>query len=334
MTTWKEAAKYFGRYLIQLPGKYEPGSKPHIFLFSTRRSGSTLLRDMIYTQRGYNYIDQPFDLHQFNPHKKLLPELPSSQVVFEQEQDYEKIKHYLDQLLTRKAVYRSQWDIFSDYYNWQWEAYVVKILNAKVNIDWFKESFDAKIIYSVRHPVATSFSIMNRNWGFTTSAYLNNETFVKKYLSEAMLELSYEVEEHGELLDRHVLNWCLENLEPLRLWKERDWLTISYERMVLDPAHTAKRICESCNLPDYETMMAVTDKPSRTTLKGSRADIKANGSESRMASWMKKIDSETSRRLTRILDTFKIDLYTMDDPFPQKEFDEKISLVREKEPVI
>ncbi len=69
-----QKVSFWGRYLLQLPSKYVQNDLPHIFLFSTRRSGSTLLRDLVYSQPGFNYIDQTFNAIIYNHYSYLFPQ--------------------------------------------------------------------------------------------------------------------------------------------------------------------------------------------------------------------------------------------------------------------
>jgi len=59
-------------------------------------------------------------------------------------------------------------------------------LNALPFIDWFDEKFNIKIIYLIRHPIPTSLSIIQRNWGNNLEAMLQNSYFTKKYLNKKM----------------------------------------------------------------------------------------------------------------------------------------------------
>jgi hypothetical protein len=118
-----------------------------------------------------------------------------------------------------------------------------------------------------------------------------------------------------------VLEWCLENLVPLRLWRERDWVTVSYEGMLSEPERQAKRLCERLHLPDWEGIVAALEQPSRTTVSQSRQAIMSQGPQARISSWEQRVDAEQRRKVAAILDAFEIDLYNADSPYPQADFD-------------
>lgn len=315
---------YWIRFILQLPSTYVPSGKPHIFLFSTRRGGSTLLSNVIYSQPGFNYINQPFDLYQANPHKHLLPRVKSSQFIYLNERQRSAFKNYFDRLLTREYVFDSQWQLWDKNYHWKWSCYVVKILSAKAMIEWFEETYatQAKIVYSTRHPIPVALSIIQRKtWGVIAEAYLSNAHFVEQYLSERLVAFGYDILKQGSLLEKHVLEWCLENLVPLRKWPEKSWVTVSYEKLVTEPEQTAKRLCCKLSLRNWGKMVEVIGKPSYSTTWPSQKSILTKGPEARLSSWKKKIDEDMVKRIACILDNFEIDLYKADDLFPKHEFD-------------
>ncbi len=100
--------RHYTRRLLQTPTTYvhDPAAdKPHVFLFSTRRGGSTLVRNMIYSQPGFNYIDQPLDLseRQFNPYRNELPNPPGSQFISISEEQNTLLFKYFQNFTYRKV---------------------------------------------------------------------------------------------------------------------------------------------------------------------------------------------------------------------------------------
>lgn len=318
-----ETSKYLIRYLIQIPSYYKKSSKPHIFLFSTRRGGSTLLRDIIYSQKGFNFIDQPFDLTQYNWNVRRLPQVKLGQFITLTPAEQEQVKAYVHGILDRKYVFRSQWQFWKGGYHWSWERYVVKILSAKSLIHWFEDTFptEIQIVYMTRHPVPTSLSIIKRNWELTTNAYLENEWFVDTQLSNVMLSLIQQIIRSGTELEKHTLNWCLENLIPLRSWRISGWLTVSYERLLTDPYYSIQRLAQVLNLSEPEKMLSTLAIPTRTALSDSKQKIISNGAQARLNTWQKQVDSRTIVKLNNLLEAFEIDLYNADSVIPISDFD-------------
>lgn len=321
---------YHGRYLIQLPSIYRPSGKPHVFIFATRRGGSTLIRDLIYSQPGFNYIAQPFNVWQYHPYTHYLPELGLGQYTCLSASEKSILKDYLDKLLSREYILRSQWQFWKKSYHWIWERYVVKILAAKAMIGWFEDTYSkvADIVYMTRHPIPTSLSAIKRGFFPTAAAYyLKNISFKERFLSGETIDLGNEILKNGSLLEKSVLNWCLENIIPLRLWKQKSWVTVSYESLVLKPQETCARLCQELNLPNPEYMQNTLYQPTRTTSKSSKEAIHESGPQARMRKWDEYIDEDTLSQVATILNSFEIDLYRVDDPLPKPEFD--LSLTNE-----
>ena len=320
----KNGIKYFFRFILQIPSIYRSSNKAHIFLFATRRSGSTLLRNMIYSQPGFNYIDQPLDVLHFNPYIKCLPCTELNQYICLNESEHTKIRKYLDKLLSREFIIRSQWQLFNKNYHWTWDRYVLKILTANAEIEWFNCAYKnkIKIVYLTRHPIPAALSAVNLNWGLTVAAYLNNEKFIRKYLSKDCLDIALNIMRNGTELEKFVLNWCLENLVPLRNWKSNNWMTtVSYERIVSDPRYSVQRICQSLGLDDPDRMIEMVMKPSRTSTKISRKRILSNEPLKIISAWRKLVNASDLESVDRILKEFRLHLYSAHDLFPDENFD-------------
>jgi len=293
-------------------------------MFATRRGGSTLLRDVIYSQSEFNYISQPFNHYQFNPYMRFMPEGKIGQLISLQETDKRELKQYIDRLLERKYIVRSQWKIWAKNYHWRWERYVLKILAAKAMIDWFTDTYreTARIVYMTRHPIPSALSIIHKKFRFTAKAYLCNEHFVKSELTDDLINFAYQILDSGTTLEKYVLNWCLENLVPLRRWEYRGWVTVSFERLVLEQRHTAARLCEKLDLTDIDRMIETISRPSPTTTRASKSSILAMGPQERVSYWIKGIDEDILQKVAKILEAFQIDLYDAGDPLPKAKFDE------------
>ena len=318
-----ETGKYLIRYLLQLPSCYKPSGKPHIFLFSTRRSGSTLVRDIIYSQSGFNYIDQPFDLTQYNQHIRQLPQAKLGQFINLTNEEEKQVERYVRGILNRQYVFRSQWQLWNGQYKWCWERYIVKVLTAKGLIHWFESTFkdQIQIIYMTRHPIPTSLSILNRRWGLTTQAYLENETFIRDYLSDSKISFTWDILRSGSKLEHHVLNWCLENLVPLKGWSNSNWLTLSYEKLLTDPHYSTRRLCQKLDLKEAQKMLTTLNVPTRTAVHASKVKIIAQGAEVKLGTWQNQISSSEIRKINAILEMFEIDLYQAHKILPRENFD-------------
>ena len=319
----KEVSKYLLRFLLQIPSLYTPSGKPHVFLFSTRRSGSTLLRDLIYSQPGFNFIDQPFDITQHNWHTWHLPQVELGQFITLTPSEAKIVESYVHGFLNRKYIFRSQWQWWNGRYHWRWERFVVKILTAKSLIHWFENAFqnNIQIVYMTRHPIPTSLSIIKRKWPVTTEAYLKNGWFVDTHLTNKMVSFAENVVRSGSDLENHVLNWCLENLIPLKGWQNSNWVTISYEKLLADPYHSVHRLCNKLNLQEPEKMLETLHIPTRTAVEESKQRIIADGAQTRLDAWQNHISSKDIQQINMVLETLEVDLYQAQKSLPVSLFD-------------
>jgi hypothetical protein len=234
------------------------------------------------------------------------------------------VENYFNRLLARHYVVRSQWRLWSKSYHWVWNRYVVKELNAKALMPWFEHTWSqrAKIVYMTRHPLASAASTLQKKWQHTAGIFLHSPEFCRQYLDTAMAQLSQQIIEGGSGLEKFVLDWCLENLVPSRLWQSSSWLTVSYEALVSDPLAACQRICSRLDLPDLDRMVQVAGIPSPTATKASRQQIEERGAHSRLDAWMREIAPGELAKLSRILDTFQIGLYNVHSCYAQAGFDQ------------
>jgi len=149
------------------------------------------------------------------------------------------------------------WSPTSEFFRLVTDRRVLKVIWAPAIAEWLEtEDFGFQIVYLLPHPIATAVS---RKRGVSTSggwakarskrakpfpikaaAYLVDEGFVRAHLMQPQVDIGWEVLRHGSLLERHVLDWRLENMVPLHVLRDRhpDWLVLTYEELVLSPRRT------------------------------------------------------------------------------------------------
>lgn len=315
-----EITKYYikdilGRFSIKVSS-----NRKDIFIFATRRGGSTLLMEMIQSQKGVNFVDQPLDIWCYNPYKRWMPNVLLEGISDLGETGLNQLKSYFENIVLkgRLRVY-SQWNIWDKDYKFFWDCLVVKILNAPYLIDWFADNFDVHIVYLVRHPIPTALSIIKENWGCTAKAFLNNSWLKENFLSDEQLATSRMILEEGTKLDKFVLEWCFSNLYPLKVFKERSWLTISYEELLLRNRKVSDLICERFELEDPEKMSKRVFKPSKTSSKQSQQDIESLGPAYLINRWRNEVDDKIQDKVMEILTVFDINAYTKMSAMPSEE---------------
>lgn len=314
--TLRERIEYYIKAALGSICIYNLNKKP-IFIFSTRRSGSTLLMEMIYSQPNVDYINQPLSLWNYHPHlKKIFRPNKNRFISLNSEIENKKILMYFQDLLSGKLRLHHEWNIFDSKFSWYVNRLVVKELNAKSFIDWFSKNFDIEVIYLIRHPVPTALSIIRRKWGNTARAFLENDYFCRNFLDKEREIFCRNILDKGTLLQKFVLEWCLDNLHPLKRYPQRPWLTLTYEELVLRPRKISQLICQRFNLPDCRTMEKCVSKPSRTSTKVSKEKIKQLGHCSLLNDWRQLLKIKDIEQTEQILDLFGINEYSARHPYP------------------
>jgi hypothetical protein len=317
-TPLKLACKQLAKEVVWLLSRHAPGAQKDICLFSSRRGGSTWFMEVIASNRGVRYIDQPFSLYRFSPgHLGRLPVRHHSQFASLPGRTEEQFSAFVRDLLAGTVQVNAPWEVWHPTFHWRTHRVVLKILAAKPLIDWFDRTFDVHIVYSTRHPIPTALSVMRNGWGLTVRSYLQDEQFASNHLNDRQLDYAWDLLRAGTPLQQHMLNWAVENLVPLRLLPKRpQWLYASYEEALLAPEETLERLETTLHLPDRDRMFRQIGTASRSTRKlvsATRAQDDARGA---LASWRKHVTEEDERVAFEVLDRFGIDLYRFGHDLP------------------
>jgi len=290
-----------------------------IFVFSTRRSGSTLLMRMIYSQKKVDYVDQPLDLWKPHPCFEDIPRPTYSQYITLDEHDKKTLREFFDKVISGGIRIRNQWDITDVNFSFRVNRLVVKILNGLPMIDWFSKEFELDIIYQIRHPIPVALSTLKRGWGNVASAYLEDEQFCEEHLDATKVDFGRKVLRQGSRIQQFVLEWCLRNTYTLRRFRKRSWLTLTYEEVVSRPREVSELICHKLDLPNHSRMREVIETPTATTTSSSKQAINDSGSVSLVDRWMHELSPEEVSEAADVLEVFEIEVYSASDPFPHSE---------------
>ena len=277
-----------------------------------------MLMRILHSQPGVDYIDEPLNLWRLHPHFQRLPHPPSGYFISLTDSQEERLYAYLQALLSGKLRFRHRGNLLDPGRTFLVRRFVVKNINATPLIDWFTEKFNADIVYLVRHPGAVADSLVRKGWGSAARAYLNDEVYCKRYLIAEQKQLAQKILEQGSSFQQCVLEWCLDNLLPLSLRKERSWLTLSYEELVTRPLEMSKLLCERLRLPDAERMTKVLQLPSRTTSADSRQVVQTEGAKALVTRWLKRTNPGDLEGIEELLDAFGVDIYKADSPYSSK----------------
>jgi len=306
------------RLIEQHNSVHVPDPRPNVLLFSTPRSGSTWLMELILTQSGFKPCDEPFDLRQEHVNRYL------SQVgVSEWEHLYDRahaeiLADYLRGVadgrihVTDRFFFRNRFRILT-------RRVVFKILHAgEDRINRWRDTCNARVLYLIRHPLPVSLS---RKSLPRLATFLGGD--YGAHFDREQVRLGREIAESGTHLERSVLDWCFQNALPLRQ-RTSDWTVVSYEQLVLDPLPLIDRLCDALHLGQPARMqrrLGVASASSRQSDARTRDMLRDGrlGADNRtrlLEKWRAQIDEDQEGRLMEILSHFGLDAYRAGSALP------------------
>lgn len=309
---------------VWLLTNHEPGSRPDVALFATRRGGSTWMMEVINAAPGFRSLDQPFSVMTANltpGHYRRMPKYPSGEIVCPAPEQFDELRAHVEDLLAGSLPVNAPFRPWADDFRWRTSRQVLKIVGAKSLIVWLDDEFDLDIVYLTRHPITQALSCIRNGWSLTVRAYLDNPRFVDEHLDSRTESLAHDILASGTDLDRFVLNWGLENLIPLRAAPDRpDWTVLSYEDCVLRPDDVARELASAVDLGDPEELLAAINRPSRSSrlsTSSRRTAIELGDATLLLRRPLERVPLEDRRQAMTVLGELGIDLYQPGESGPR-----------------
>jgi LPS sulfotransferase NodH len=293
-----------------------PWQRP-ILIISTRRSGSTLLLELLYTQDGMTYSDQPLDAYHYSPTHDKLPQAYLSQFMHPTQAQEQQLTHFFSALFAGRRQRNAPWNWFHPHHRWVVNRLVVKEVNSHSLIDWFAAHFAVDIIFLVRHPIANALSLVERRWGYLAEAFLQNDAFCAAHLTAAQKNECLSVLARGTALQKYALEWGLANRYPLAVCRERTWLTLTYEELLMRPQAIVALLAERFALSAPERMVQQLRQPSKNSIGASRALIQYKQPQHLLARWTEQVTpAEADEVMDLLTGVLGISAYRADSPYP------------------
>jgi len=295
-------------------------SKKDILILSSPRSGSTWLMEILYTQPGIKYINEPLgknilDSNKFIPIKTRWNYITLSK--------YEKKILYEYFVKDDIIRYFGPINIFNSNYNFFTNRRAFKVIRANCLIEWFVNEFDIHIIYLIRHPIPQALSCIKRKHHCEIQEYLEDETFVNDWLSSDQLKYINKILKSGSQLEKFVVEWCLDNIIPLNVSKtNKRILVLTYEEVVLKPMEVFNQLYQRLNLENLDKMISKIKIPSKVTdssTEKTKKKIQDGDSNFLISKWKNEISKEKEKNLLLILNKFGIDTYKYNHLLAKKE---------------
>ncbi len=293
---------------------HRPDGRPNVFLFSTPRSGSTWLMELIWTQPGFKYCNQPLSL--FNPHVRKHLGTDRWEALYERGST-PTLERYFRQICEGRVRFANPSPLRGHYRPVTHRIVFKEIHGCADRIDWFGDTFNARVAYLIRHPIAVSISSERFPM---LDAFLG--TAYRDHFSHEQLALADRLALEGSPLERGVLSWCLQNAVPLRE-ASQEWAIVTYEQLVVDPQPVIDELAVKLELPAPQRMTDALAVPSvNVKIKSSEETqrlLYETGMDRRpdlVDKWRRRVDANDEARAMAILDAFEVDAYTRGDVFP------------------
>jgi len=300
------------KYLIKsLCNHHKQGAEKNIFLFSVPRSGSTWLMELIASQPGFKYYDEPLNIRRANVKKvgifkhweALIPGGGNDDLSLS----------YFRNLSANKLGFMNP-SPFTRNHRFFSNRIVFKVLVIEHMMNVIEEKLNAQIVFLLRHPIATTIS---RNQLPRFRCFVESEHFQQKYLSNEQRACVHDIDNSGTEFEKGVLSWCFQNLLPLKYLEKKDWVIITYEEMVLNAYKSCRILCEKLALGDLDTMLRLVGLPAKNiqlsseeTVRVVQSDDDVERRRALVTKWKNKASNRDEERAFEILSIFGIDAYS------------------------
>lgn len=284
-----------------------------IFLFATARGGSTWMMEILASQAGFKYYDEPFNIRR--PAVQFAGLLHEWREIMPDAGRDDDLIRFLQELQQNRHRFMNP-PPFRRNHRFLTNRIVFKIHGLEHLINEIKTRCNGSIVYLLRHPIPTTLSrhVLPRLDHFIASCHFHNN-----YLDEKQIQEIFKIHCHGDRFQRGILSWCFENLIQLRHADTRDWLVLTYEELLLNPEGTCRTLAERLSLPDVDRMLAAINTPAAniTMSKQDTLNILKNSDDQKrryalVTKWMDKVSSDDQRKCFEILELFGLDTYSRD----------------------
>lgn len=300
-------------FIKTMTNRHRPNDSANLFLFSMPRSGSTWLMELLWSQPGFKACNEPLDLRKPHVRRSLQTEEWRDLI---NESATPMLYNYFHAICSGQC-HAADPSPFNPFYRAQTNRMVFKIIHGgEDRINWFRDSFNGKIVYLLRHPIAVTLSrkVQPRFAALLTSDY-------QRHFTPAQLRFARNILERGSKLEQGMVEWCLQNAVPMRD-ATPDWAIVSYEQTVVDPDAVVAYLTDKIELSAADRMRQRLTVPS-ASVKGQsdKATQEALANRDQQEGWLvqkwrKQIDEKTEKELMSILDRFELDLYRVGDYMP------------------
>ncbi len=287
-----------------------------VAVFSQPRSGSTWLTELLSNIPRSCIIDEPLRRGGYVP-----SELPSKDV--RKISEIAKMNFFFSQPIAENEVWKDAYDVFDrmlkgqlPYLNLYREFSLKRLTDSKLVLTkflygsllmhWFARNFSSKMILLVRHPLAVIASQL-KHPGFNFKMPVDGVVF-KGFRNEEMFDRYAEIIRSIDSPEEYLtFMWSVQIKHSLfHPQNNSRWLTVSYEKLVLDFENEINRIFNYLEIERPEKIFSLKNHPSQSTLSPSITQIRNN---QQIGFWSSSLSKTQKRKIFNMLDQFEITLY-------------------------
>jgi hypothetical protein len=294
-------------YIVKsLSNVHRPDGRPNVFLYSTPRSGSTWLMELIWSQPGFKFCDEPLNLRNVGVRRYLG--LTDWGALSSKEAEA-ALATYFGGFCSGRLGFKNPNPFRGRYYRPLTHRIVFKVIQgADDRLNWLADTFNGRILFLIRHPIAVSMSreVYPRLQAFLSSDYQHHFTEKQRRYAQRLIDT-------GSKLEQGVLAWCLQNAVPLRD-RRNDWAIVTYEQLIREPEPVITALAAKLDLPEPDRMLQGLTVPSAVKAKSDSETQRAleQGMAKRTwlaEKWRERITETEERQVMEILAHFDLDAY-------------------------
>jgi len=169
--------------------------------------------------------------------------------------------------------------------------------------------------FIIRHPCAVIYSQMNHGaWN-----YVNQLSFPYRWTEPSTkYNEFYHIIKKGlpkvRSVEQHLaIAWCLDSLPLFHQYNDKKWITISYEKAVLNRESILREIFDRLDLKISDQTLYKLTSPSSSTQKINPLE---HSGQKQIAKWQSHFSKNKLEQINEILKIFEIDFYSVRDIEP------------------
>ncbi len=294
--------------------------RPDVLLVGSRRSGSTLLYQLILQNRGFGGANQPFSQYSAEKvRRRYLPAVNDWTYAGLSRKELIDLLSYAGRLIRREIVVDAPWRFWTPEFRLFTNRMVIKTTDAHYIYGRLQDHIPFKTVFYLRHPIPQAISCIKNNWGDKLDIFGQSEKFQHEWLTFKTRRVFQKICVSGTPLERYVLCWCCENL-PIFHASTSKFLTIYYEQLVSNPKSTIKSLSSYTALENVEGMESSVKKASLSSRGHSSndtiEDIASDNSERLLSRWKDAVTQSDISAVQFILDSFELETYKANCSLP------------------